>query len=423
VQTRDREIAISGRQRAVQTIALALLWLVPASILWRALASDWRHVWSAVGIYSIPPPFLDLRVITSGVETLRHGGDPLVANSFDPLGRSLNYPRIWLTLFSFLGINDRNVVFAGLSLCVLFLACVSTMIVRSRREGETLALLLSGLSLSSMFALERGNIDLVIFSLIFVGCAASSERFRSCLFALAAVLKIYPLAALLQLLFRRPFKQRLFALVLSASVLVVLALQFRDIERIGRSTPVAGFLSFGVLSIRAQSAEYAGRFALFSSHASTIGHLAVFVSFATALLVVLLAWFGPNRVSAIVPECAANSRLFCAFGAIYAFCFAIGSNWDYRFIFLIPTLPLAFQVFRRRELRDWGAIYIALVIASQFSLAFKIRFGLALSHLCSFGVFLFVLDFLTLQAKRQLALPRPADSSLFPTSSPARNLR
>ncbi len=24
-------------------------------------------------------------------------------------------------------------------------------------------------------------------------------------------------------------------------------------------------------------------------------------------------------------------------GAIYVFCFALGSNWDYRVIFLIPT--------------------------------------------------------------------------------------
>ncbi len=80
---------------------------------------------SAIGIPSFTPYFLDLRVITSRLTTFRHGGDPLVSNPFDPLGRNLNYPRIWLVFFLF-NINDQN-VFIGL--VRIFLACISAMII------------------------------------------------------------------------------------------------------------------------------------------------------------------------------------------------------------------------------------------------------------------------------------------------------
>jgi len=53
--------------------------------------------------------FLDLYVIPTGIETLHNGGDPLAANPADPLHRSMNYPRVWLYLFSAAGITRGNV--------------------------------------------------------------------------------------------------------------------------------------------------------------------------------------------------------------------------------------------------------------------------------------------------------------------------
>ena len=68
---------------------LAVLWLVPLILFSCALTYGWKATWTAAGIPWFAPPFLDLRVITSGLVALRHGGDPLVSNPFDPLGRKL----------------------------------------------------------------------------------------------------------------------------------------------------------------------------------------------------------------------------------------------------------------------------------------------------------------------------------------------
>ena len=55
------------------------------------------------------PRCADLSTIPEGLETLRQGKDPRVTNPTDALGRPMNYPRIWLYLFSALGINVQNI--------------------------------------------------------------------------------------------------------------------------------------------------------------------------------------------------------------------------------------------------------------------------------------------------------------------------
>jgi hypothetical protein len=47
------------------------------------------------GISTLRPCFADLRVITSGLDCIRKGQDPLISNPCDPWGRQMNYPRIW----------------------------------------------------------------------------------------------------------------------------------------------------------------------------------------------------------------------------------------------------------------------------------------------------------------------------------------
>jgi hypothetical protein len=55
--------------------------------------------------------------------------------------------------------------------------------------------------------------------------------------------------------------------------------------------------------------------------------------------------------------------LFFLFGTIYAATFAVGSNWNYRLIFLIPTLPFAFESTRNPVHFPWGLAYILIFFA------------------------------------------------------------
>jgi hypothetical protein len=94
--------------RGVRLMALVCLWLAPLLILYTALASDWVSTWETFAVPSMSPPFMDLCAITNGVKVQQQGGDPLINNPADPWHRALPYPRIWVQLFSRLGIRESQ---------------------------------------------------------------------------------------------------------------------------------------------------------------------------------------------------------------------------------------------------------------------------------------------------------------------------
>src|SRR5438309_9017369 len=68
---------------------------------------DFVSAWARVGVEHLSPNFADMRFLTSGLETVRVGGDPVRLNAFDPWLRPINYPRIWLAL-SHLGLGAKH---------------------------------------------------------------------------------------------------------------------------------------------------------------------------------------------------------------------------------------------------------------------------------------------------------------------------
>jgi len=255
------------------------------------------------------------------------------------------------------------------------------------------------LSLASLFAIESGNIDLLIFALMYLGCVTGRKGLKSSLFALAAILKIYPLAGAMVNPVLRPWRERLLPALLPVLVVVILTLQLHDSNLIGHSTPVSTYHSFGTLSIRDPAFSYAARFGLPANQLKHFGYVVVFGCYLIAVLVVVAAAarFKPNRLDGPVRESQQHSEMFAILGAIYAFCFIAGSNWDYRLIFLIPTLPFAFILTRQPEYKYWSMAYIILIIFSENSVDLRMRGGAILAHLASFLTFLFVLTILTQQ--------------------------
>jgi hypothetical protein len=190
--------------RTIKIASLSTLWLAPLLIFILAFSSSWIPTWQALGVPAMLPRFGDLTSIPEGLETLRQGKDPLVANPADALGRPLTYPRIWLHLFSALRINVNNVWIIALLFCACYLACMSVLIARARHTGDALLLLLASLSISPLLAMERGNNDLFVFSLIFLGCLTTNKYLKSLALAGASLLKIFPFAGMIMDALRRP---------------------------------------------------------------------------------------------------------------------------------------------------------------------------------------------------------------------------
>jgi hypothetical protein len=370
--------------RATKILALALLWLVPCVTFSVALISDWTTTWNDLNVPSMRPPFADLRSITSGVRTLQQGGDPLIENKLDPQHRPMNYPRVWLYLFSGLGIRDANVPIVGVTFCVLYLVCMSWLIIQCTSILGMLTLLVAGLSLAPLLALERGNTDLFIFCLVFLGCVTSNKYLRPGALFVAAVLKIFPFGAMIVESLCGRIKTRFVHLALTALAIAIVVSQWHDLRGIQASTPVSPTLSFGMLSLQAQAPYLSGQLLAWS--------------FALAVVIAGTAWRKRPKLDEAVLDSRAG-EMFTIFGAVYVFTFAVGSNWNYRLIFLVPTLPLAIELVRNSRYMRWAIVYIASVLIAENSFAFGIYKGVPTGDIATFGIFAMILTILLQQMR------------------------
>lgn len=345
---------------------ITLLWLVIALVFAAALATDWTRVWSALGVHSLSPSFADLRTITAGLESTRLGADPLRQNPRDPWGRTLNYPRLWLSVFGFLGISDANLPVVGLLFSAAYLAGISLLMWRATDVVVAGAIGLCALSGSSLLAMERGNNDLVIFSLVLGAVLSPSLVTSAAALTSAIALKLYPLAGIGHLVTAADRPRRRLGWTLSAVALLVIAASAHDLPSIVGGTPSSFRVSYGVRSLHAGCGEVAARLTWLGGRCGewSLWLAAWTVLVALSLITVGLGWrarpsWGSEQTQGMPAD------LFVAFAAIYTATYFTGSHWDYRLIFLIPTLPFLIGLARHEDARWLGggsALLVALTM-------------------------------------------------------------
>ncbi len=145
------------------------------------------------------PSFADLRSVTSAWECDRAGTPVLPVNPCDPYGdRPANYPRLWLAP-SGIGLGEGSTVALGVASAALFFVALLYVLARGRARGPLLCAAIA-ISPGVMFAVERGNVDLLLFALLALALAlfrgsAASRAASHALFLLAAMLKLFPVFA------------------------------------------------------------------------------------------------------------------------------------------------------------------------------------------------------------------------------------
>ena len=388
--------------RGVRIAALTTLWLVPLLILISAFNVGWVSTWRTFGVPSMTPRFLDFYNISTAVETSHGGGDPLVMNWGDPFHRPMNYPRVWVYLFSAAGITPGNVSTAAVLLCVFYLACVSYLIKQTKHAVDAVMLLLASLSVSPMLAMERGNNDLVVFSIVFLACFVTNRYLKSGLYGAAALLKFFPLVAMIIDGMRRPIKERMSAALPILLVVTLILVQWHDLVLIRHGTPVSRSMSYGSLSLEAELLRATARWGFLS----TLGWTVVVECWLIGALAIRNAWGNLSELDTSIPN-SKFAESFSVFGGIYVFTYAIGSNWDYRLIFLLPTLPLAMEMARGVQHRLWAVAYLVSVGIAENSIALEPSWGTIPGHVATFVVFILLLTMLTHQA-RNLYVERTA---------------
>jgi hypothetical protein len=319
-------------------VSVILVYLAVVAV---AYASG-RDPWRSLGVSAAPTLFYDARNVAAAADCWAAGYDPLVENPCDPAGRVMNYPRIWVGLH-FLGLTqDRTLVF-GAVVVVLFLGSVLLLVGRlSIPEGVIVAVAV--VSPAVMLAIERANMDLVVFVLLAGAVVAwrASDRMSPllapALVLVAAIAKLYASFALPA--FALTGRRRMLWVVAAAIVVMAAYLTWTfDDFRIVMQAPEGGLLySFGA---RILIGDLYHRW--FPSEWAYGSLLAQLIAAAPVVIVSVLMWSWARRhLPRLSPlERAMPTVLAFDLGALtYLGSFVTRKSGDYRLVVLLLTLPL-----------------------------------------------------------------------------------
>ena len=295
------------------------------------------------------PPFADLRVITSGAKCIRLGYDVLVVNPCDPWKRPMNYPRIWSVPASW-GLDQSHTVILGILFGLLFFSLVFVIIKRLNYiEALFYALILC--SPSVMLAIERGNNDLIIFILLSLSLLIMKNKtaiwryFSYIIIMLAAILKVYPIFALITALKekKRNFTVIFLSIFIAFGIYVVT--NFESIILVSKATPRATRYSYGGRVIFDVIFENLDRYyySFYNSHIPQyFNQIQLLLFYLTIALFLLISYLLAKHTENLFQNNKLNINQIEAFrigSSIYIGSFLLGNNWDYRLIFLLFTIP------------------------------------------------------------------------------------
>jgi len=232
-----------------------------------------------------------------------------------------------------------------------FLLCAALLLNSSHRSHALVSLALL-LSPPVLLGLERANYDLVIFCLVFINLSLVDRWSNGCAYAGAfglGMLKIFPVVTIIALLRKTKESLRWFAAVIAAE-LVFVALSLQNIRAVARNSAGgwAGAYGYRVEFLAIDAASK--RFKRIPAHIAP--HLALPFLFVFFAATVVIAWHKREFLLSFLLKSSHKERTaFLAGAAIFATSFIIGSNYNYRLVFLLFTLPHLFIKLRDSDVQ------------------------------------------------------------------------
>lgn len=305
-------------------------------------------------------PFLDTETVLSAVRCYKAGVDVFVTNPCDPLRRVLDYSPLWLLLAKF-PVTEAWLTPAGLIVDIGFIA--SLTLLPPGRSGKATALIVVGvLSSAVVFALERGNNDLVLFALAAIAaslaCRTPALRWIGYGAALlAGLLKYYPMTLMAMVTRERP--RRFFAVVVASLAVVGLFLltMGHDLVRVLQEIPKGGWFGdmFGSTTL---SGGLAREYGWSSGAEMTLRVLLALIALAAGAALAMR-----SSTKAAVERLSDREQMALLAGALLIVsCFFTAQNIGYRATHFLLTLPALTALTQLRAGRLWP-VTLAAVLA------------------------------------------------------------
>ena len=318
-----------------------------AMVVWSSLEYKWPAL---IGSAHADPVFADLRSITSNADCFQLESWAVGSTDCDPWSRAYNYPSQLPAILSFLGLGYEDTGVIGVVLSAAFIASWALMVFLTRPTSLTNShVLINALFLFSppvLLAIERANSDLLIFSLLVLISfllLRGLRFFGGGFLVVASSLKLFPLGAIIALLFIQKRKRLLWTTVVLGSALLALALNFNEWLVIARVNPQPGIeTGFGA------SVLFAEFFSTFSIDIAYLARICGAGAFAVAVVIVwrYVERNSSKKLSQLLERLSADLVGSRAHLIVFAVgigatlsAYILGTSWDYRLIMLL--MPIA----------------------------------------------------------------------------------
>lgn len=331
--------------------------------------------------------FADLITITNTADCNCVFNNPYLNGACDPWGRLYNYPRIWLSVFSFLKLGKSSTIYIGFLYVIFFTFCASKLNFNQSNKNLLFIFMLL-ISPPILLLLERGNNDVLVFSTIILTCYGIKANqnlpknlrlyLPVIIFFILGVLKLYPFILIITILFEKITLTKKTAIMLLFLVFSCFYIYYikDDLKLILKNTPNPSDMAYGRMV----------KFWIFD-YSLELRHKISIILSSFVIILALLTQFIFTKIQFVKSDSINSSEtwLFICGASIYTGTFLIGNNYIYRIVFLLLCLPNLFGLVRQSKLR-YFSIAILIMIALRFYfttfeayLPFKQQFLLDLS--------------------------------------------
>jgi len=372
-----------------------LLYLAVAIAVVCSIGSfGWVRTWSSLTVPSMYPPFGDMRIIQAAIISLERGYDPRVNDIGDHWGRAYNIPSPWIEIGKALHFENEGRFVAIAAMATLFFVGICAYLLF---RFPSFGLLASVVSTSTLVGVERGNVDLILFSLLLPAALWLPKSWSPIPILAGTLLKLYPVFAIAALYIQRQYRMLAVSVVWAIGIFVYLG---NELSSIQATTPVGCYFAYGISPI-------AKCFVFFGLPTwALVTTITAIVAMALALAYFFI------RSDAVRPQQGPVFNLMLVGSSIYVGTFVLTANFDYRLIFLIFCIPFLYT----RPFSFSRACIVAIVVAMNETLLMH-WLGLAghvLVELAQISVFVVLSSYLS-----ALALKSRSDAT---TASKARIL-
>jgi hypothetical protein len=303
-------------------------------------------------LHPYPVPFIDAQQIPALVDCWKHGVDVYVSAPCDPLHRTLAYSPLWLRA-TFLPKTWTNWI--GIALDAGFFLSLA-LLPQPRRPSDLVIVILATFSSMPIFALERANMDVVMFLLIIVAgwCWVRSLSVRLAgygFIAFAGLLKFYPLVLFL-LILRERMAYFIALCIVAIALLASFAWHFQgELQEMAKNLPSfpafsicfgSRQLPFGLgfaLRWLFEDAGFRNAFVL-DSLRSGLFAIEVVCFLVVAVIAIAFRLASITDVQSAFAALSPSERSFLIVGAaLISGCFFVVQNDSYRGIYFLFVLP------------------------------------------------------------------------------------